>query len=104
MKAATDAMAKASAGEGADVDRKQYTLQDFEMLKVLGKGTFGKVMLAREKATNENWAIKVCPWHVVPVFYGVKSTRDAANHCEINSNPHWWRGHVVCTFPTQCFR
>jgi serine/threonine protein kinase len=29
------------------------------MLKVLGKGTFGKVMLAKEKGTDDVFAIKV---------------------------------------------
>jgi serine/threonine protein kinase len=38
---------------------REYTLQDFEMLKVLGKGTFGKVMLAKEKGTDDVFAIKV---------------------------------------------
>lgn len=35
------------------------SLDDFEMLKVLGKGTFGKVMLSKLKSTKEVFAIKV---------------------------------------------
>ncbi len=38
---------------------KQWTLQDFEIGKPLGKGKFGKVYLAREKANNFLVAIKV---------------------------------------------
>ncbi|XP_076017869.1 RAC-alpha serine/threonine-protein kinase isoform X1 [Genypterus blacodes] len=33
-------------------------MEDFEFLKVLGKGTFGKVMLVKEKATGCSYAMK----------------------------------------------
>jgi len=38
---------------------RKITINDFEYLKVLGKGTYGKVILCREKATNSLYAIKV---------------------------------------------
>lgn len=34
-------------------------LDDFELLKVLGKGTFGKVILCRDKLSNDFYAIKI---------------------------------------------
>lgn len=40
-------------------------LDDFAMLKVLGKGTFGKVMLVRQKSNNQVFAMKVLRKDVV---------------------------------------
>ena len=44
-----------NVGEG---DSK-VTLGDFELLKVIGRGTYGKVMQVRRKDTGEIFAMKV---------------------------------------------
>ncbi|XP_065174840.1 RAC-gamma serine/threonine-protein kinase-like [Sycon ciliatum] len=49
---------------GKDIEGER-TIDDFEMLKVLGKGTFGKVMLGKDKHTGEVFAIKILKKEVI---------------------------------------
>ena len=43
----------------ADLPKSDWTLEDFEVGKPLGKGKFGRVYLAREKRTKFMVALKV---------------------------------------------
>lgn len=47
------------------IGSQKMTFDDFAMLKVLGKGTFGKVMLARVKKTGEVVALKILKKEVI---------------------------------------
>jgi len=63
---AAAARTEASAGSGATEpviempkELPKVCLEDFDLLKVLGKGGFGKVMLVRKKGTTDIFAMKV---------------------------------------------
>ncbi|EGT55425.1 hypothetical protein CAEBREN_25185 [Caenorhabditis brenneri] len=45
--------------------RDKITMEDFDFLKVLGKGTFGKVILCKEKRSQKLYAIKILKKEVI---------------------------------------
>ena len=44
---------------------KKVTLNDFKILKVLGRGTFGKVCLVQYKLTNKKYAMKIMKKNII---------------------------------------
>jgi len=50
-------------------------MNDFDYLKLLGKGTFGKVILVREKASGTYYAMKILKKEVIIAKVGITNAR-----------------------------
>ena len=60
---------------------KTWHLEDFDIGRPLGRGKFGNVYMAREKASKHVVALKVCH----PVKQGPASRRSEAGLCSVHS-------------------
>lgn len=83
-----------------DCYSKKVTLKDFNMVKLVGKGSFGKVFLVTSKATSDYFAMKALKKDVVLQDDDVECTLLERDVCKLgNKNPYLTK--LFCTFQNE---
>eukprot|EP00288_Rhodomonas_lens_P017554 CAMPEP_0177697838 /NCGR_PEP_ID=MMETSP0484_2-20121128/4726_1 /TAXON_ID=354590 /ORGANISM="Rhodomonas lens, Strain RHODO" /LENGTH=531 /DNA_ID=CAMNT_0019208901 /DNA_START=107 /DNA_END=1699 /DNA_ORIENTATION=+ len=83
-------------GDGAvDSKKKKYTFHDFEPLKVIGNGCFGKVMMVRSKKDGKIFAMKVIRKAHVVKNKKVRHTQTERNIMQKIAHPFVMRLHYA---------
>ena len=65
----------------------KITFNDFEALKVIGRGSFGKVLLVRNKNNNEIYAMKILKKSIIKEREQEEHTKTEQKILKINDNP-----------------
>jgi hypothetical protein len=80
---------------GTGDDRRKPCLEDFTLLRVVGKGSFGKVILVRKKDSDELFAMKVLSKPNVVLRKQVEHTRTERRVLGAASSPFVVRLHAA---------
>ncbi|XP_066943701.1 LOW QUALITY PROTEIN: uncharacterized protein [Macrobrachium rosenbergii] len=78
---------------------KKYSIDDFSFVKVLGKGSYGKVMLAQQKDSENYFAVKCLKKDVVLEDNDVECTLIERKVLSLGTK-HPYLCHLFCTFQT----
>jgi tRNA A-37 threonylcarbamoyl transferase component Bud32 len=90
-------------GLAKEEPKKPARLEDFELLKVIGKGSFGKVLLVRKKGTNNFYAMKVLTKKTIILRHEVEHTLSEKNILMKLQHPFLVKLHYAFQTPERLF-